>query len=56
MYFLKIFKVFSEKLAEWVFPIVIVSEGDKETALRKWGEVNFNEAVFFPNKNHPASI
>jgi hypothetical protein len=55
-------KVFSKKLAEWVFLNVVMSEGDKETALRKrtgcnhWlllvqatrKEVNSNGAIFFP--------
>ena len=41
-------KVFSKKLAEWVFLNVVMSEGDKETALRKRKEVNSNGAIFFP--------
>ena len=48
MIFLRKLKVFSKKLAEWVFRNVVMSEGDKETALRKRREVNSNGAIFFP--------
>lgn len=52
MIFLRKLKVFSKKLAKRVFQNGIVSEGDKETVLRKWKEVNSNGAIFFPKKNH----
>lgn len=48
MFFSKKLKVFSEKLADGVFLNVVMSEGDKETALRKRKEVNSNGDIFFP--------